>query len=227
MCVRNLLVLFVLLCTTFSHHVDSPLQPASTLPSTPSWRISRNTHKIVLQYGSKSSSHSTPTIPCVLVCRCLRQLGCNHSSLVSLLVPELLSTHPFFMGKEPDEDDPACEIQTHTTANTLVQHTHTYTHHYNRSTLTEMLTMPIEQTFLMLLVVVFLLLFLDICILILVFNAAASCPVIPPLFPSHVFRHYTYLRDTLPHLIPHIKVTTPIGGGANNNTVCIVLWISH
>ncbi len=47
----------------------------------------------------------------------------------------------------------------------------------------------------------------DICILILVFNAAAQCPTIPPLFPSHVFRHYTYLRDTLPQLIPHIRVS--------------------
>ena len=28
--------------------------------------------------------------------------------LVSTLVPEFLSTHPFFMGKEPDVDDPAC-----------------------------------------------------------------------------------------------------------------------
>ncbi len=41
-------------------------------------------------------------------CRCLQQLGSNHGSLVSTLVPELLSTHPFFMGKEPDIDDPAC-----------------------------------------------------------------------------------------------------------------------
>ena len=40
--------------------------------------------------------------------RCLQQLGRNHGYLVSTLVPELLSTHPFFMGKEPDVDDPAC-----------------------------------------------------------------------------------------------------------------------
>ena len=40
--------------------------------------------------------------------KCLKQLGNNHGSLVSTLVPELLSTHPFFMGKEPDVDDPAC-----------------------------------------------------------------------------------------------------------------------
>ena len=47
----------------------------------------------------------------------------------------------------------------------------------------------------------------DVCILILVLNAAALCPTIPPLLPSHVFRHYTYLRDALPHLIPHIAVS--------------------
>ena len=40
--------------------------------------------------------------------RCLQQLGTHHGSLVSTLVPQLLSTHPFFMGKEPDVDDTAC-----------------------------------------------------------------------------------------------------------------------
>ena len=44
--------------------------------------------------------------------KCLKQLGNNHGSLVSILVPELLSTHPFFMGKEPDVDDPACILVT-------------------------------------------------------------------------------------------------------------------
>ena len=48
---------------------------------------------------------------------------------------------------------------------------------------------------------------IDICILILVFNAAVCCHTIPPLFPQHVFRHYTYLRDTLPDLIPAIRVS--------------------
>ena len=47
--------------------------------------------------------------------RCLQQLGANHGYLVSSLVPELLSTHPFFMGKEPDVDDPAC-ILPHSTS---------------------------------------------------------------------------------------------------------------
>lgn len=47
----------------------------------------------------------------------------------------------------------------------------------------------------------------DICILILVFNAAVHCHTIPPLFPQHVFRHYAYLRDTLPDLVPAIRVS--------------------
>lgn len=35
-------------------------------------------------------------------------IGSNHGHLTAALVPELLSTHPFFMTSEPDVDDPAC-----------------------------------------------------------------------------------------------------------------------
>ena len=35
-------------------------------------------------------------------------IGSNHGDLAAALVPELLSTHPFFMTSEPDVDDPAC-----------------------------------------------------------------------------------------------------------------------
>lgn len=44
--------------------------------------------------------------PCVY--RCLKFLGSRHPTLVLPLVPELLSTHPFFDTPEPDMDDPAC-----------------------------------------------------------------------------------------------------------------------
>ena len=47
----------------------------------------------------------------------------------------------------------------------------------------------------------------DISILILVFNAAQFCPKMAQLFPEHVIRHYQYLRDSIPGLVPqHIKV---------------------
>ncbi|XP_019854799.1 PREDICTED: integrator complex subunit 4-like [Amphimedon queenslandica] len=38
---------------------------------------------------------------------CLKQLGLNHAHLVSVLAPELLSIHPYYMSKEPDINDPA------------------------------------------------------------------------------------------------------------------------
>ncbi|CAH2225564.1 integrator complex subunit 4 isoform X1 [Pelobates cultripes] len=40
--------------------------------------------------------------------KCLKFLGSRHPTLVLSLVPELLSTHPFFDTPEPDMDDPAC-----------------------------------------------------------------------------------------------------------------------
>ncbi|ELV13885.1 Integrator complex subunit 4 [Tupaia chinensis] len=40
--------------------------------------------------------------------KCLKFLGSRHPTLVLPLVPELLSTHPFFDTAEPDMDDPAC-----------------------------------------------------------------------------------------------------------------------
>lgn len=48
--------------------------------------------------------------PCVY--RCLKFLGSRHPTLVLPLVPELLSTHPFFDTPEPDMDDPACILVT-------------------------------------------------------------------------------------------------------------------
>ncbi len=40
--------------------------------------------------------------------RCLKFLGARHPTLVLPIVPELLSTHPYFDTPEPDMDDPAC-----------------------------------------------------------------------------------------------------------------------
>ena len=47
-------------------------------------------------------------LDCQSVWKCLQVLGGSHAHLVATMVPQLLSTHPFFMSKEPDVDDPAC-----------------------------------------------------------------------------------------------------------------------
>ncbi|XP_013148418.1 PREDICTED: integrator complex subunit 4 [Papilio polytes] len=44
------------------------------------------------------------------------------------------------------------------------------------------------------------------CILILVLNAAQHCTTMLPLFEEHTIKHYTYLRDTMPHLVPHLPI---------------------
>lgn len=41
-----------------------------------------------------------------------------------------------------------------------------------------------------------------IAVLILVFNAAKTCPQMNQLFPEHVTRHYQYLSDSIPDLVP-------------------------
>ncbi|XP_008307693.1 integrator complex subunit 4 isoform X2 [Cynoglossus semilaevis] len=45
-----------------------------------------------------------------------------------------------------------------------------------------------------------------IAVLVLVFNAAPSCPTMPALFSDHTFRHYAYLRDSLSHLVPPLRL---------------------
>ncbi|ETE60872.1 Integrator complex subunit 4, partial [Ophiophagus hannah] len=45
----------------------------------------------------------------------------------------------------------------------------------------------------------------DIAVLVLIFNAAKSCPTMPALFSDHTFRHYAYLRDSLSHLVPPLR----------------------
>ncbi|XP_041918712.1 integrator complex subunit 4 isoform X1 [Alosa sapidissima] len=100
------------------------------------------------------------------VWKCLKFLGVRHPTLVLPLVPELLSTHPYFDTPEPDMDDPAY-----------------------------------------------------IAVLVLVFNAAKSCPTMSALFSDHTFRHYAYLRDSLSHLVPQLrlpgkKLTSGLGSEA-------------
>lgn len=45
-----------------------------------------------------------------------------------------------------------------------------------------------------------------ISILILVFNAAASCPTMIPLFEEHTLRHYSYLCDTFPTFVSKLHL---------------------
>lgn len=47
-----------------------------------------------------------------------------------------------------------------------------------------------------------------VCILILLFNAAQHMPSMLSLFPETTIKHYCYLRDTMPNLVPHL----PLGG---------------
>ena len=46
-------------------------------------------------------------------------IGSNHGNLAAALVPELLSTHPFFMTSEPDVDDPACILPSQQLVSTI------------------------------------------------------------------------------------------------------------
>ncbi|XP_067668876.1 integrator complex subunit 4-like [Haliotis asinina] len=41
-----------------------------------------------------------------------------------------------------------------------------------------------------------------IAILVLMFNACVDCPTLIPLLQDHTLQHYTYLRDSQPHLVP-------------------------
>lgn len=49
--------------------------------------------------------------------------------------------------------------------------------------------------------------FVDICILILILNAGKNSPTITALLEPHTLRHYIYLRDTMPTLVPELNLT--------------------
>lgn len=40
----------------------------------------------------------------------------------------------------------------------------------------------------------------------MILNAAKHSPTITPLFEPHTLRHYAYLRDTLPSLVPELSL---------------------
>lgn len=41
----------------------------------------------------------------------------------------------------------------------------------------------------------------------MVFNAAASCPTMMTMFEDYTWQHYTYLRESLPDLVPELQVS--------------------
>ncbi|XP_070538096.1 integrator complex subunit 4-like [Ptychodera flava] len=47
-----------------------------------------------------------------------------------------------------------------------------------------------------------------IAVMILIFNSAISSPTMVALFPEYAIRHYSYLRDSLPNLVPNLKLPT-------------------
>lgn len=47
-------------------------------------------------------------------------------------------------------------------------------------------------------------------VLIMVFNASKGCNTMATLFDEKLLRHYHYLRDTLPHLVPEINLGNEI-----------------
>ncbi|KAG7201989.1 hypothetical protein KM043_004681 [Ampulex compressa] len=50
-------------------------------------------------------------------------------------------------------------------------------------------------------------------VLVLIFNAALHCPSMHALFTKHASKHYHYLRDTMPHLVPRLRPTISSGPG--------------
>ena len=45
---------------------------------------------------------------------------------------------------------------------------------------------------------------------ILIFNAAINCPTIRSLLPDYTKRHYDYLRDSLPDLVPELRMNVGV-----------------
>lgn len=55
-------------------------------------------------------------------------------------------------------------------------------------------------------------------VLVLIFNAALHCPSMHALFSEHAAKHYHYLRDTMPHLVPRLRPALAIGPGVRKES---------
>ncbi|KAJ8873576.1 hypothetical protein PR048_024394 [Dryococelus australis] len=113
---------------------------------------------------------------------CLQKLGQSHAEMTLYLVPQLLNIHPFFDTPEPDVENPASPAQV------------SFCRLGNGSRDRPGLGLAIQGKG------------CDVSILVLVFSAAEKCPTMIQLFEQHTLKHYSYLRDTMPHLVPHLKV---------------------
>ena len=58
-----------------------------------------------------------------------------------------------------------------------------------------------------------------ISILVLVFNAATGNRTALPMFQEHTWRHYTYLRDSIPNMVPDLKVGLFCGRGCQASSI--------
>ncbi|ESO86380.1 hypothetical protein LOTGIDRAFT_220695 [Lottia gigantea] len=56
-----------------------------------------------------------------------------------------------------------------------------------------------------------------ITVLMLVFNSAIKCPTMLPLFQEHTLRHYTYLRGSMPELVPSLDLNQHVEIVVNNS----------
>lgn len=68
-----------------------------------------------------------------------------------------------------------------------------------------------------------------ISILMLVFNAAVSAPTMLPMFQEYIWRHYTYLRDSHPDLVPvlHTPTEMTVSVGKSGPSKCNAASFLH
>ena len=58
---------------------------------------------------------------------------------------------------------------------------------------------------------------------ILVFNATVKCPAVASLLPEHTKRHFDYLRDSLPELVPELRKDVRCWTNSNGTGLFCVL----
>lgn len=113
----------------------------------------------------------------------MKNLGQRHPTLTLALVPELLAIHPMFETPEPNVEEPSCIL-----LNCQIYYLLCF-----KFEIINNQTCPLTNK-------------TDVSILILVFNAASKCNSIISLLEDKTVKHYSYLRDIMPHLVPSLQV---------------------